>query len=69
MTAPILNDFPPLAGNIRDASKMVGRSRNYLYDLHRRGLLPIHTDPLRPRVRTIIYSELLAAIRQAAAAG
>lgn len=57
---------PPLAGSIKDAAAAVNRSRNYIYDLNRRGLLAIHSDPLRPRTKFVIFSELLDAIRNAA---
>lgn len=57
---------PPLAGSIKDAAAAINRSRNYIYDLNRRGLLAIHSDPLRPRTKFVIFSELLEAIRNAA---
>ncbi len=58
----------PIAGTIRDAANLIGRSRNYIYDLQKRGLLTIHTDARRPRVRTVIFCELLDAVRESARA-
>ena len=58
----------PIAGTILDAANMIGRGRNYLYDLQKRGLLTIHKDARRPKIRTVIFSELLDAVRKAAEA-